>query len=140
MAPLVFGVRPHKTPAQRSNMKLQLTQAVPGSRTSLYFDGWDTSKANYQFKCPTCGTRLEIDFSTVHAGAWRWKESFSPDEVEELTKTFGLPQERAPQPWPSLSRIACRSCKTNFVFHAGVDEYRNSAFRLTALGLARCEV
>ena len=120
-------------------MKFILTQAVPGSRPPLYFDGWDTSKANYHFECPTCGMRLGIDFSTVHHGAWRWEESFSADEVKELSEIFGLPQERAPQAWPSLSRIACQSCKAEFVFYAGVDEYRNSAFRLTARALARCE-
>ena len=120
-------------------MKLQIVQAVPGFDSSPYFEGWDTSKANYSFNCPRCGMRLQVDFSAVHDGAWFWKERFAPDEVEELTKTFGIPQQSATDTWPSFSRIYCRSCKTDFVFFAGFDEYRHSAFRLTAIALARCE-
>ena len=120
-------------------MKLRLTQAIPRGALAPYFDGWDTAIATYECACPECDATLQIDFSTVRTGAWKWKESFSQSEIEELSVTFGLPRERAPQPWPSLSRVACVRCKAEYIFYASFDEYRHSAFRLTARALARCE-
>ena len=120
-------------------MKLQLIRLVGRLSEENYFDGWDTSLANYKCQCSECGTELVIDFATVHSGAWGWKESFTQVEIDTLASTFILPTGRGAHPWPSLSRVACAACKAVFIFYAGFDEYRQSAYRLTARGLAHCE-
>ena len=120
-------------------MKLRLLKLDGACTGTHYFEGWDTTQANYKCSCSECGAELVFGFAAIHAGAWGWRNNFTPQDAETIATTLGVPKARAPHPWPSISRVACPGCGTDFVFYAAVDEYHHSAYRLTARGLARCE-
>jgi len=124
---------------RRPPMKLRLLELNRNSSGRHYFVGWDTTHANYKCGCSECDAELVFSFTIVHAGAWGWQKNFAQQEIETIASTFTLPTERAPNPWPSISRVNCSKCGTGFILYAAVDEYHHSAYRLAARGLARCE-
>lgn len=119
-------------------MKLHSSLLFPSRRRRPYFDGWDTSKADFAASCESCGANIAVPFAQVLAGAWGWRERFGPDVVVAVESHFALGAGRKALDggWPSISQVSCGSCGANHVFYADFDEYRNSVYRIVAQGLA----
>ena len=121
-------------------MSLHSTQLKPSRTREPYFDGWDTAKAIYWCECSICQAKIAIPFSTVHLGAWGWREKFSPIEVKSIEMLFPevkKAEQGSRRTCSSVSEATCITCNTSYIFYAEVDEYKNSVFRLVAQGLAR---
>jgi len=119
-------------------MRLIPLSLMPREDRAPFFDGWDTTAAVYYFDCSQCGAPVKVPFTTMHHGAWGWKERFSPSDVASIQELFGLTNrcKAFEGGWPSVSDTTCGACGAHHVFYADFDEYRNSVYRIVAQGLA----
>jgi hypothetical protein len=119
-------------------MKLGSTVLFPSRSRKPYFDGWDTSSANFQVSCESCRAVISVTFPQILAGAWGWKEKFGPEAAVTIRNHFGLDTgwKALDGGWPSISQVNCPGCGASHVFYADFDEYSNSIYRIVAQGLA----
>jgi hypothetical protein len=121
-----------------SETVLSPTRLQPSSTRAPFFDGWQIENVSYRSDCPSCHTQLVVPFSDIRAGAWGWRERFSSADAAAIERFFALGERSKALAggWPSISEVTCDSCGAQFIFYADFDEYRHSAFRIVAQGLA----
>jgi hypothetical protein len=119
-------------------MELRSSALAPSRFRRPYFDGWDTSKADFEVSCQGCGERISVPFSQILEGAWGWRQIFGPAGAASIESHFkvGTGCKALGGGWPSVSEVDCGKCETTHVFYADFHEYRNSAYRIVAQGFA----
>lgn len=121
-----------------ASMELLPPVLKPSRFRKPYFDGWNTSRADFEATCENCRAPMTIPFSQILAGAWGWKEAFGPAAAVAIASHFGLGDgsEALGGGWPSISQVNCGQCGAGHIFYADFDEYRNSVYRIVAQGFA----
>ena len=116
-------------------MNISTAHIKPSYTRKPYNDGVTGEK--YSFKCPSCLVSNEIEFGNLLQSAWNWKDTFSKLEIIEIEKLFDIGGSGRSHDggWPAINIVTCKECNEQYLSYVGVNEYSNSAYRLTEQGL-----
>jgi len=93
---------------------------------------------DYCLKCPNCENSLKIEFNELLNGAWNLREKFTEEEIGKIIAYFriGIVSKSHDGGWPSFNIVNCKKCSSQYISYIGLNEYCNSAYRITEQGLA----
>ena len=120
-------------------MELEKTKVVPSTSRKPFFDGTNLEKGAFQFKCTECGKTIKMGCFKIYRGSWEWKEKFNED-IGYIKSFFGFDKNNIALTdggWPSISEHSCNKCNSKYLLFADFHEWRNSAYRAVAQGVAK---
>lgn len=96
--------------------------------------------ACYEFNCPRCMEKQELEFMTLFNNAHHWRSLFSHEQVSTIEECFNISMVPIADMIPSINHINCEGCSEDFlvyigITHMGLDECYHSVFKLTEQGV-----
>ncbi|MFO8009652.1 MAG: hypothetical protein R6U89_02455 [Dehalococcoidia bacterium] len=103
-----------------------------------FFDGWETEKVGFTFRCDHCRTSCIISFKEILDAAWGWKESMAVDQKKAVALAFGidLDNRNIGNGMNAVVTKVCANCKKTFYVFFWFHEYRHSCYQISLRGLA----
>ena len=62
----------------------------PLKERPLFFEGANTRKATFKYKCFSCNRENEVRFNEILESAWGWRELTQSNEREKLASLFQI--------------------------------------------------
>ena len=125
----------------KSIMKLKDTILTPDPLREPFFDGDDLESGSYAFECSNCDNSITINCFSIYTGAYSGPDDFSDKAVIEIENFFSFNSKSnisISGGWPSITKHFCSQCGLPYIVIADFSEYRNSVYKITMQGIARC--
>lgn len=108
------------------------------SRIPVY-DSIPDANDVFQFVCEKCGETISKLYSDFIGKAWTWRDEYTAADQKAISEHFqmnvvGKTPDGSAQ---SIASISCTNCGAKYLIYAGINEYANSAYKVTLQGLSR---
>ena len=118
-------------------MKFGKSVLSPSYTRSPDFISHKTGEKFYNSACVNCNQTISIEFDSLIRQSYSWQDALGEKLVAE-TKEFyriGVVGKSQDGGFPSMIIIECKSCKTDYLIYAGVEEISNSVYVVTMQGI-----
>lgn len=118
-------------------MNFGKTILVPSFSRKPDFDSVASLGRTFRFACVKCSSMITRDFDSFIGLEFGWREKYDKDSLAAIEKHFGLNiVGKSPDGgWTAVCECNCENCGTLYLLYAGVEEYSNSAHRVTLQGI-----
>jgi hypothetical protein len=105
------------------------------------FHNGEIDAACYEFVCPRCMDKQELDFMTLFHNAHNWRSRFTRKDVLAIEECFNIGPIPMADMTPSINQVHCNGCDEDFlvyigITHLGLDDCYHSVFKLTEQGVS----
>lgn len=105
------------------------------------FDSTASGTTTYLFECVDCNEEIVIPLASLIGKEWSWRDRFDAKTSDKIQQHFSMNQVgKTPDgSWQAVDTISCPTCDSDYLVYFGVDEYANSAYRITIQGISQFE-
>ncbi len=106
---------------------------LPSYHHKPTFDSVESPEKIFSFDCIECSAKIEIKYRSIIGKEFTWHEEFDAKVYEEIKRFYCMNAVgKTPDgSWTAICKYQCDNCQTQYLIYAGVDEYANSAYKIT---------
>lgn len=120
-------------------MKLVKAILEPSYLRKAQFDSISSTNEEFRFACANCGESISVPYRALIGKEWSWKEDFDDESRKKIEDHFDM-NEVGKTPdgsWTAIDKCKCRDCGATYLIYGGVNEYANSAHKVSVQGIAQ---
>ena len=113
----------------------------PGDESKPFYQTND-SENDYSFSCDECGELINLDSNRQIENNWKGKSDLLTDHDFNFLKAYyriGLSKKSTDGGFPVFDKLTCSKCISKYISYCGVQEFSNSAYKITINGLFKTE-
>src|SRR5687767_9287291 len=119
-------------------MNFGRTIFVPSYSRKPDFDSITSVDDTFEFDCVNCTFRIVGSFSSLCGREFGWRDSYDCESLKKIEEHFGMNivGKSLDGGWTAVSEGDCEACGSRYLLYAGINEYANSAYKVTLQGIS----